>query len=164
MHHDYDYLIVGAGMTADAAAKAIREADAGARIGLVGDEAHGPYERPPLSKALWKEGRPAESVDLGTAKSGAALHLGRRLVALDRDAHLAADDAGDTYRYRRLLLATGASPRRLPFDGARVIHFRTLDDYLALRRTPCRARGSPWSAPASSAARSPRRWRRRAAR
>ncbi len=134
MQHDYDYLIVGAGMTADAAAKAIREADAGARIGLVGDEPRAPYERPPLSKALWKDDRPSDSVDLGTEKSGAVLHLGRRIVELDRAAHRAIDDAGDVYAYRRLLLATGASPRRLPFGGARVIHFRTLDDYLALRR------------------------------
>jgi NADPH-dependent 2,4-dienoyl-CoA reductase/sulfur reductase-like enzyme len=50
-------------------------------------------------------------------------------------ARIARDDHGDTYRYRRLLLATGATPRRLPFDGGeRVIHFRTLDDYQALRR------------------------------
>ena len=55
MEHRYDYLIIGAGMTADAAAKAIREADAKASIGLVGDETHPPYERPPLSKALWKD-------------------------------------------------------------------------------------------------------------
>lgn len=134
MEHDYDYLIVGAGMTADAAAKAIRESDASARVGLIGEETRGPYERPPLSKALWKDDKPVESIDLATAKSGAVLHLGRRAVALDRDAHRVADDHGDTYRYRRLLLATGAKPRRLPFEGERVIHFRTLDDYLALRR------------------------------
>jgi len=52
MQYEYDYLIVGAGMTADAAAKAIRESDAPARIGIVGIETHAPYERPPLSKAL----------------------------------------------------------------------------------------------------------------
>lgn len=134
MQHDYDYLIVGAGMTADAAAKAIRESDADARIGLIGDEAHAPYERPPLSKALWKDDTPAESVDLGTAMSGAVLHLGRRVVALDRAAHRVADDRGDAYGYRRLLLATGAAPRRLPIESGRVIHFRTFEDYLALLR------------------------------
>lgn len=134
MEHRYDHLIVGGGMTADAAAKAIREADANVSIGIVGDEARAPYERPPLSKALWKD-KTVESIDLGTAKSsGATMHLGRRIVALDRGAHTASDDQGDTYRYRKLLLATGSSPRKLPFDGERVIHFRTLDDYLALRR------------------------------
>lgn len=134
MEYEYDHLIVGAGMTADAAARAIREVDRGARVGIVGAEPHAPYERPPLSKALWKDDKPAESVDLGTAASGAALHLGRRVVALDRGARRAVDDRDDVYRYRRLLLATGAAPRRLPLDGERVIHFRTLEDYRALRR------------------------------
>ncbi|MCE7950764.1 MAG: NAD(P)/FAD-dependent oxidoreductase [Xanthomonadales bacterium PRO7] len=133
MQHDFDYLIVGGGMTADAAAKAIHEADAEARIGMVSDESHAPYERPPLSKALWKD-KAVEAIDLGTAKSGTTLHLGMRIVALDRVAHTVRDDQGDTYRYRKLLLATGATPRKLPFAGERVINFRTLDDYLALRR------------------------------
>ena len=74
-------------------------------------------------------------IDLATAKSGATLHLGRRIESLDRVARTARDNHGDTYRYRRLLLATGATPRRLPFEGGeRMIHFRTLDDYQALRR------------------------------
>ncbi len=133
MEHSYDYLIIGAGMTADAAAKAIRENDVKGSIGLVGDEPQPPYERPPLSKALWKD-KTVDAIDLGTAKSGATLHLDRRIESLDRAAHIARDNRGDSYRYRRLLLATGAAPRKLPFDGERVIHFRTLDDYLALRR------------------------------
>ncbi|HMM56843.1 MAG TPA: FAD-dependent oxidoreductase [Rudaea sp.] len=133
MQHDFDYLIVGGGMTADAAAKAIHEADAEARIGMVSDESHPPYDRPPLSKALWKD-KAVEAIDLGTAKSGTTLHLGMRIVALDRVVHTVRDDQGDTYRYRKLLLATGATPRKLPFAGERVINFRTLDDYLALRR------------------------------
>jgi 3-phenylpropionate/trans-cinnamate dioxygenase ferredoxin reductase subunit len=132
--HRYDYLIVGGGMAADAAAKALRERDAHARIGIVGDEPYAPYERPPLSKALWKGDKSPESIDLGTARSGAVLHLDRRVVALDRNEHAARDDRGDVYRYGKLLLATGATPRRLPFDGERVIHFRTLADYQALRR------------------------------
>src|SRR5215469_255267 len=123
MEHRYDHLIIGGGMTADAAAKGIRETDAKASIGIVGDEARAPYERPPLSKALWKD-KKVESIDLGTAKTGATSHLGRRIVKLDRVAHTAYDDCGDTYRYRKLLLATGAAPRKLSFGGERVIHFR----------------------------------------
>lgn len=135
MEHVHDYLIVGAGMAADAAAKAIRETDATANVGIVGDEAQPPYQRPPLSKALWKGDKSLADIDLATAKSGAHLHLGRRIESLDRAAHVARDDHGDIYRYRRLLLATGATPRRLPFDGGeRVIHFRTLGDYETLRR------------------------------
>jgi NADPH-dependent 2,4-dienoyl-CoA reductase/sulfur reductase-like enzyme len=134
MEHLYDYLIIGAGMTADAAAKAIRKADAEAGIGMVGDERQAPYERPPLTKALWKGDKPIESIDLGTDRSGAVLHLQRRIEVLDRDDRSARDNHGDIYRYRRLLLATGAAPRKLPFAGERVINYRTLDDYLALRR------------------------------
>jgi len=134
VEHRHDYLIIGGGMAGDAAAKAIRENNAAASIGIVGDESHAPYERPPLSKALWKGDKTPESIDLGTARSGADLYLGRRVVALDRADRSARDDHGDVHRYRRLLLATGATPRHLPFDGERVIHFRTLDDYTALRR------------------------------
>ncbi|HZX90774.1 MAG TPA: FAD-dependent oxidoreductase [Rudaea sp.] len=134
MEHLYDYLIIGAGMTADSAAKAIRKADAEASIGMVGDEKQPPYERPPLTKALWKGDKPVDSIDLGTDRSGAVLHLQRRVETLDRDDRSARDDHGDIYRYRRLLLATGATPRKLPFAGDRVINYRTLDDYLALRR------------------------------
>src|SRR6185312_5206068 len=133
MEHVHDYLIVGAGMAADAAAKAIREVDAAADVGIVGDETSAPYQRPPLSKALWKGDKSPADVDLATAASGATLHLGRRIESLDRQAHVARDDRGDTYRYRRLLLATGATPRRLPFEGGkRLIHYRTLADYQAL--------------------------------
>jgi NADPH-dependent 2,4-dienoyl-CoA reductase/sulfur reductase-like enzyme len=134
VEHRYDHLIIGGGMAADAAAKAIRKADANASVGLIGNETRPPYERPPLSKALWKGDKSPESIDLDTAKSGAKLHLGRTAVALDRVARCVTDERGDTYRYGRLLLATGATPRRLPFDGERAIDFRTLDDYLALRR------------------------------
>jgi NADPH-dependent 2,4-dienoyl-CoA reductase/sulfur reductase-like enzyme len=134
MEHLYDYLIIGAGMTADAAAKAIRKADAEASIGIVGEEKQAPYERPPLTKALWKGDKPIESIDLSTDRSGAVLHLQRRIEVLDRDDRSARDNHADIYRYRRLLLATGAAPRKLPFSGERVINYRTLDDYLALRR------------------------------
>lgn len=135
MEHFHDYLIVGAGMCADAAAKAIHAADPDADIGIIGEETTAPYQRPPLSKALWKGDTPLASVDLLTADSGATLHLGRQVQSLDCAAHRVQDDHGDSWRYRRLLLATGATPRRLDFAGGeRLIHFRTLEDYLALRR------------------------------
>src|SRR5436305_1659561 len=54
------YLIVGGGMTADAAAKGIREHDADGAIVLVGDEPHEPYKRPPLTKGLWSGGDEAK--------------------------------------------------------------------------------------------------------
>lgn len=137
MEYEYDYLIVGAGMAADAAARAVAESDPGASVGILGSETHAPYERPPLTKGLWKETQasPVEAVDLHTVDRGAELHLGRRAVGLDTTNRSVDDDRGDTWQYRRLLLATGATPRRLPLPAhPRVIHFRTLDDYEHLRR------------------------------
>ncbi len=128
----YRYLIVGGGMTADAACKGIRELDGEGSIGLVSEEAHPPYSRPPLSKGLWK-GAPEEKVWRRTEEAGVDLHLGRRVVSLDLDARQARDDRGETYAYERLLLATGGRPRRLPGGGEGVIYFRTLDDYRRLR-------------------------------
>ncbi|HYK83313.1 MAG TPA: FAD-dependent oxidoreductase [Gemmatimonadales bacterium] len=129
---EHTYLIVGGGMTADAAARGIREADARGTIGLISAEPHPPYNRPPLSKALWK-GDPEESIWRHTATTGAAESLGRRVVAIDPRSHTATDDRGTVYHYQRLLLATGGTPRRLPLQADPVIYFRTLDDYRRLR-------------------------------
>ncbi|OLD50406.1 MAG: pyridine nucleotide-disulfide oxidoreductase, partial [Armatimonadetes bacterium 13_1_40CM_3_65_7] len=129
---DYTHLIVGGGMTADAAAQAIREAEPGASIGLVSAEPHPPYDRPPLSKALWK-GEPEEKIWRKTAATGATLHLGRTVTAIDPRRHQATDDRGTVYGYRKLLLATGGTPRRLPLQSDQVIYYRTLDDYRRLR-------------------------------
>lgn len=132
MRHDYDHLIIGAGMSGDAAAQAIHETDPAARIGMLGAEAHPPYDRPPLTKALWKDAA-EDSIWRPIAGSRAQLHLGRRAVALDAAGHLVADDQGDTYHYGTLLLATGGSARRLAFSGDRVLAYRGLDDYRRLR-------------------------------
>jgi 3-phenylpropionate/trans-cinnamate dioxygenase ferredoxin reductase component len=126
------YLIVGGGLTADAACKGIRERDRDGRIVVVGDEPDPPYLRPPLSKALWK-GDEESTVWRGTAELGVELRLGRRIVALDLERREARDDKDETYAYDKLLLATGGRPRRLPFGGDEVIYFRTLDDYRHLR-------------------------------
>jgi len=131
--HTYRYLIVGGGLTADAACNGIRERDADGAIGVVTDEASPPYARPPLTKGLWK-GDAEDTIWCRTADLGVDLQLARTIVSLDLQAHEATDDQGDTYAYERLLLATGGRPRRLPFGGDNVIYFRTLADYRRLRR------------------------------
>lgn len=130
--HTTRYLIVGGGLTADAACKGIRDVDSEGHITLVAAEAYPPYARPPLSKALWT-GTEEGSIWRGTETLGVELRLGRRIVALDPSAHRATDDRGEVYAYERLLLATGGHPRRLPFGGDEVIYYRTLDDYRRLR-------------------------------
>ncbi|HEV2423816.1 MAG TPA: FAD-dependent oxidoreductase [Terriglobia bacterium] len=129
---DYKYLIVGGGMAADAAVGGIREADGSGSIGVVGAEPDRPYNRPPLSKGLWKGDSP-DSVWRGTEKHNAALHLGRTARALDLKRKVVTDDQGETYGFDKLLIATGATPRRLPFDGGSIIYYRTLGDYRRLR-------------------------------
>jgi 3-phenylpropionate/trans-cinnamate dioxygenase ferredoxin reductase component len=130
--HTTTYLIVGAGMTGDMAAKGIREHDSDGSITLIGAEPHAPYKRPLLTKGLW-QGAPEEKIWREPAE-GVDLVTGRRIVSLDLAARRATDDAGEEYSWEKLLLATGAKPREIPgADG--VIWFRTLDDYHRLRAT-----------------------------
>jgi 3-phenylpropionate/trans-cinnamate dioxygenase ferredoxin reductase subunit len=129
---NYTYLIVGGGMTAAAAIKGIREVDHSGPIGLIGADPHPPYNRPPLSKGLWK-GEALESIWRPTDKEGVTLHLGRTARLLEPQNRQITDDQGTVYTYSKLLLATGASPRRLPFGGEQIIYFRTLDDFQRLR-------------------------------
>src|SRR5437763_12700319 len=99
------YLIIGGGMTADAAVRGIREHDADGTITIVGAEPHPPYKRPPLSKDLWKGGD-EEKIWKKTEEAGVDLRLGRTIVSVDPAERLATDDQGDSYRYEQILLAT----------------------------------------------------------
>ena len=126
------YLIVGGGMTADAAVRGIRKLDPSGEIALVSAEAHPPYNRPPLSKGLWK-GKPLDGIWRKTEAEGVALHLGRTVRRLDLTNRKAIDDQGREHVFEKALLATGGTPRRLPFGGDAIVYFRTLDDYQRLR-------------------------------
>lgn len=130
MRH-YDYVIVGGGMTADAAAHAIRETDKTGNVCIISADAHLPYNRPPLTKGLWK-GDPFNSTVRPNGDERCEVHLGRHVRALDRAAHSVTDDRGEQFNYGKLLLATGGDPRKLKEAPDDVIYFRTLDDY---RRT-----------------------------
>jgi 3-phenylpropionate/trans-cinnamate dioxygenase ferredoxin reductase component len=129
----YTYFIVGSGMTADAAVRGIRELDPDGSIGMIGVDTDMPYARPPLSKGMWK-GRPFEKIWRGTDKLNVDFYLGRRAAELKPAAKYLHDDQGEEFTYDRLLLATGASPSLLPFAGAEIIYYRTLQDYLHLRQ------------------------------
>jgi NADPH-dependent 2,4-dienoyl-CoA reductase/sulfur reductase-like enzyme len=124
------YLIVGAGMTGDMAAKGIRDQDPDGSITMVGADPNPPYKRPLLTKGLW-QGASEEKLWREPA-AGVELVTGRRIVSLDLAGHTATDDAGDEYGWEKLLLATGAKPREIPgADG--VVWYRTLGDYRHVR-------------------------------
>ena len=129
---DYLYLIIGGGMTAAAALSSIRKLDPDGTIGLISSEKQPPYDRPPLSKGLWK-GRPIERIWRKVDYPGVDLHLGRSVITLDTQEKRVTDDRGVTYTYGKLLLATGGAPVRLPFGGDKILYYRTLDDYKQLR-------------------------------
>jgi NADPH-dependent 2,4-dienoyl-CoA reductase/sulfur reductase-like enzyme len=132
MQRRFDYFIIGAGMSGEAAAQALRHTDANASIGLIGDEAHPPYDRPPLTKGLWKGGNEAE-IWRPIDKANASLTLNRHASKIDRAAHTVQDDQGDSWEYKKLLIATGGTPRTLD-GGEGFIYYRTFDDYQRLRR------------------------------
>ena len=128
--HTTKYLIIGAGMTGDMAAKGIREHDSEGAITMIGADPHPPYKRPLLTKGLW-QGAPEEKLWREPAQD-VELVTGRRIVSLDLAAHTATNDAGEEYGWEKVLLATGARPREVP--GAEgVVWFRTLDDYRRVR-------------------------------
>lgn len=128
----YKYLIVGGGMAGDAAVQGIREADPNGSVGVIGAEPHRPYNRPPLSKGLWKD-KPPKTIDRQAAANGADLKLGVRIERLDPAGKRVTGADGASFEYEKLLLATGGSPRRLPFGDDAIIYFRTRDDYDRLR-------------------------------
>jgi 3-phenylpropionate/trans-cinnamate dioxygenase ferredoxin reductase subunit len=129
---DSKYLIIGGGMTADAAVEGIRQKDASGSITVIGAEKHRPYNRPPLSKGLWK-GDAVDSIWRNAAQTSAELILGRRVRQIDSKAKQVTDDQGVVHGFEKLLLATGGEVKRLPFGGEDIVYFRTRDDYERLR-------------------------------
>ncbi len=131
--NNFRYLIIGGGMTADAAARGIRESDADGSIGIISADPHPPYNRPPLSKGLWKGDDPDKTLWRGTDKINVDLALGRRVTAINPKQKTVTDDRGNAITYEKLLLATGGTPRRLPMQTGQIIYYRTFDDYTRLR-------------------------------
>jgi len=127
MEHRH-YLIVGGGLAADAAIRGIREVDHTGSILAISDENDPPYDRPPLSKSLWK-GTAVNSIWRRTESAGAELRLGTTIASVDPSAKTVTDVTGNRFGYDRLLLATGGSPRRIPGADPSVIYFRRLADF-----------------------------------
>lgn len=131
-------VIVGAGECGARTALELREAGYAGPVTLVGAEAHLPYERPPLSKdTITNEDAPRPKVVIDEARLVELRidHIGGNPVAaIDRRARRLHLRDGTDLAYDKLLLATGAAPRRLPgLVGDNIAYLRTFDDALAIR-------------------------------
>jgi 3-phenylpropionate/trans-cinnamate dioxygenase ferredoxin reductase subunit len=136
----YSYVIVGGGLAGAAAVEGIRRHDSTGSILLISSEHDPPYDRPPLSKNLWMGTKQVNEIFVHPEKfyveQRVELSLGTDVAELDSAAHLVRDRNGNAFRYQKLLLATGGTPRRLPIRGGElkgVCYYRTLRDYHAVR-------------------------------
>ncbi|MGW4565808.1 NAD(P)/FAD-dependent oxidoreductase [Streptomyces sp. NPDC004561] len=131
---DQTFVIVGGGLAGAKAAETLRAEGFTGRVILICDERDHPYERPPLSKGylLGKEERDSVFVHEPAwyAQNDIELHLGQTVDRIDRTAKTVRfGDDGTLVRYDKLLLVTGAEPRRLDIPGtdlAGVHHLRRL--------------------------------------
>jgi NADPH-dependent 2,4-dienoyl-CoA reductase/sulfur reductase-like enzyme len=136
----YEYIIVGGGLAGASAVEGIRELDKQGAILLVGSEKHLPYDRPPLSKKLWFGKKKVEDIFIHDRifydQKGVTVVSGVTITSLETKQKIITSDDGKKYRFQKLLLATGGTPRTLSIPGGNlegICYFRTLDDYLRLR-------------------------------
>ena len=133
-------VLVGGGHAAAAFANSVRRAGFAGRVVLISDEPVPPYHRPPLSKKYLADSLPVEQILIRAAawydEQKVELLLGRHVEAIDRAAQRVRLDGGETLAYSRLVLMTGARPRRLPAaaggDLQGVLLMRSLADANAL--------------------------------
>lgn len=133
-------VIAGASLAGLRAAEALRQLGFEGRLSLIGDEDAMPYDRPPLSKEVLKgDWEPEKTALVRDASRFEALELdlrlGCRANAIDANARRVSLDDGTHIDFDGLVIATGATPRRLPnpdsLDGVYVL--RTLEEAIALR-------------------------------
>jgi 3-phenylpropionate/trans-cinnamate dioxygenase ferredoxin reductase subunit len=140
MTTDQTHVIVGASLAGAKAAETLREEGFEGRVVLIGAEDERPYERPPLSKDYLRGEAGREKVYVHEegfyAERDIELHLGRTTVSIETASRELQLDGGERLRYDRLLLTTGAEPRRLQIPGAEldgVFYLRSVNDSDALR-------------------------------
>jgi 3-phenylpropionate/trans-cinnamate dioxygenase ferredoxin reductase subunit len=134
------FVIAGAGFAGAKAAETLRQEGFDGRIALIGAEHERPYERPPLSKDYLRGDAERDTIyvhpEAFYAEHDIEVRLGRDAVELDLGRRELVLDDGEWLRYDRLLLATGAEPRRLAVPGSAlggVLHLHSVADCDALR-------------------------------
>jgi 3-phenylpropionate/trans-cinnamate dioxygenase ferredoxin reductase component len=135
-----DVVVVGASLAGLRAAEELRHQGFDGHLTLIGDEPHRPYDRPPLSKHVLAGKVAPEQTELSVATGTVEeldvdWRLGTTATGLDLAGRAVVLGGGERVGYDGLVIATGASPRRLPgTDHLRGVHtLRTLDDAAALR-------------------------------
>lgn len=130
--HNYTYLIIGGGMTADSAVQGIRELDTTGSIGILTTETHPPYDRPPLTKALWK-GEDENKIWRHTENHQVSIHYSVQATKVDRVNRIVTDQQSTQYSYEKLLFATGGTPRHLAGGADEILYYRNYNDYHTLK-------------------------------
>ena len=140
MGADRTFVIVGAGHAGGRAAQAMRQYGFEGEILLIGEEPHVPYERPPLSKELIVTDAGLEKVRLHDApwyaENRIKLIAANAAASIDAAAKTVGLADGQTIRFDRLMLTTGARVRRLPVPGADldgIFYLRTIEDSETIR-------------------------------
>ena len=140
MASEQTFIIVGASLAGAKAAETLRSEGFDGRVVLIGEETERPYERPMLSKEYLRGDKPAAKLYVHDedfyAEHDIELLTGTRVASFAPDAHEVTLQDGSRMPYSRLLLSTGAAPRRLPLLGADlpgVRYLRQMGDSDALR-------------------------------
>ena len=139
MPFDRTFVIAGASLAGAKAAETLREEGFDGRVVLVGAEAERPYERPPLSKDYLRgeaDAKPYVHEEGFYEESEIELRTSTRVESIDPSAAAIVLEGGERIGYERLLLATGAEPRRLGISGADldgVMYLRTIADSEAIQ-------------------------------
>lgn len=145
---DYaDFLLLGGGLASATAAQTLRTEQTTGSILIVSDEDVPPYHRPPLSKDVLRDADAASRIFVHPANfyddNAIGLRLGTRVIAVDPARHTITTAAGERIAYGRLLIATGATPKRPPVPGAELAGIHTLHtraDAHAIRHAAADAR------------------------
>ncbi|AXT86146.1 ferredoxin reductase [Aeromicrobium sp. A1-2] len=147
MEIDGSIVVIGAGLAAAKAVESVRAEGFTGRITLIGDEAERPYERPALSKGHLQGSESSEELYVHPPgwldEHDVTTMFGDAAASIERDARTVTSSSGVVVPYDRLLIATGASPRRLDLPGADldgVLSLRTIADSSRLREAFTSAR------------------------
>jgi len=139
-------VIVGGGAAGFAAAEMLHRQGFAGAITMLSADADVPVDRPNLSKDYLAGSAPEDWMPLQPddfyAQAGIDLRLGTEVVTLDKIARRVVTAAGETFRYDRLLLATGAEPVRLTIPGAELPHVHTLRSFADCRAIIGQAEGA----------------------